>query len=66
MSILCSDKTGTLTLNEMMIREDILSFPAGGKRDTLLLYAALATRWREPAKDAIDTMVRRKICSIFE
>jgi len=57
MSVLCSDKTGTLTLNEMMLQETCLSFVQGINRHILLLHSALVTRWREPAKDAIDTMI---------
>lgn len=56
MDMLCSDKTGTLTLGQMKMA-DILIYEDGmGKRD-ILKHAALAAKWYEPAKDAIDRLV---------
>lgn len=57
MRVLCSDKTGTLTLNTMMIQEEIYPFGENVDKDSLILHAALAAKWNEPAKDALDTMI---------
>lgn len=60
MSILCSDKTGTLTLNKMVI-QDICPIYAPSEevpdRAVLLRYAAMASKWREPPRDALDTLI---------
>ena len=56
MTVLCSDKTGTLTLNKMVLQET-LSYDDSVEGPAVLTYAALATRWNEPPKDAIDTLV---------
>merc|ERR1711959_344919 len=59
MAILCSDKTGTLTLNEMHIQEytPIYSDIPGINRYELLRLAACAAKWHEPARDALDKLV---------
>jgi H+-transporting ATPase len=54
MTILCSDKTGTLTLNQLDLREPIL-VNARDKHEALL-YSALASK-REGNMDAIDKVI---------
>ena len=56
MSILCSDKTGTLTLNQMVLQEDTPMYVSGETQATVLMYAALATKWKEPPRDALDRL----------
>jgi H+-transporting ATPase len=56
MSILCSDKTGTLTLNQMMLQEDTPTYKDGITREDALVYAAVAAKWKEPARDALDRL----------
>ena len=53
MNMLCSDKTGTLTKNELTLGE--LQPAAGVKREDLLLAAVLASR--RDAPDAIDAAI---------
>merc|ERR1719156_319912 len=57
MAILCSDKTGTLTLNEMHIQEHTPVYSQGENQYTLLRLAAMAAKWHEPARDALDKLV---------
>jgi len=56
MSILCSDKTGTLTLNKMVLQEDTPIFIEGIHREELLVFAAMAAKWKEPPRDALDRL----------
>merc|ERR1711959_613238 len=57
MAILCSDKTGTLTLNEMHIQEYTPCYSPGENQYSLLRLAAMAAKWQEPARDALDKLV---------
>merc|ERR1719326_2129262 len=57
MAILCSDKTGTLTLNEMHIQEYTPVYSPGESQYSLLRLAACAAKWQEPARDALDKLV---------
>merc|ERR1719159_1289046 len=57
MAILCSDKTGTLTLNEMHIQEHPPVYSPGENQYSLLRLAAMAAKWHEPARDALDKLV---------
>ena len=56
MSILCSDKTGTLTLNQMMLQDDTPMYLEGETQETVLMYAAMAAKWKEPPRDALDRL----------
>lgn len=53
MDVLCSDKTGTLTLNKLSIDKNLIEvFAKGVSKDDVILYAARASRTEN--QDAID------------
>lgn len=53
MAILCSDKTGTMTLNKMALQEETPTYSKGETQYSILRYAAMASKWNEPPKDAL-------------
>lgn len=57
MAILCSDKTGTLTLNQMMLQEDTPIYLDDESQESVLVYGAMAAKWKEPPRDALDRLI---------
>ncbi|XP_074565483.1 plasma membrane ATPase-like [Curcuma longa] len=56
MDVLCSDKTGTLTLNKLTVDKSLIEvFAKGVDKDTVVLYAARASRVEN--QDAIDASI---------
>ncbi|KAJ6812010.1 ATPase 11, plasma membrane-type-like [Iris pallida] len=56
MDVLCSDKTGTLTLNKLTVDKNLIEvFVKGTSQDTVILMAARASRTEN--QDAIDTAI---------
>lgn len=70
MSILCSDKTGTLTLNKMVLQEDTPIYSEGETAESILVMAALAAKWKEPPRDALDRLtlgsVNMELLEVYE
>ena len=48
---------GTLTLNQMHIQEHTPVYSQGENQYSLLRLAAMAAKWKEPARDALDKLV---------
>ncbi|XP_040995377.1 ATPase 11, plasma membrane-type-like [Juglans microcarpa x Juglans regia] len=56
MDVLCSDKTGTLTLNKLTVDKNMIEvFDKGVEKDTVVLMAARASRLEN--QDAIDAAI---------
>ena len=56
MDVLCSDKTGTLTLNKLTVDKNLIEvFANGADKDAVVLYAARASRVEN--QDAIDASI---------
>ncbi|KAI3446795.1 hypothetical protein Pfo_003460 [Paulownia fortunei] len=56
MDVLCSDKTGTLTLNKLTVDKSLIEvFPKNIDKDTVILLAARASRVEN--QDAIDASI---------
>ncbi|GAB2289124.1 ATPase 8, plasma membrane-type [Dionaea muscipula] len=56
MDVLCSDKTGTLTLNKLTVDKNLIEvFPMSVDKETLILLAARASRVEN--QDAIDASI---------
>ncbi|KAI6679198.1 hypothetical protein NL676_033079 [Syzygium grande] len=56
MDVLCSDKTGTLTLNKLTVDKSLIEvFPKDADKDTVMLLAARASRVEN--QDAIDASI---------
>ncbi|KAL7134555.1 hypothetical protein ABFS83_11G034600 [Erythranthe nasuta] len=56
MDVLCSDKTGTLTLNKLTVDKTLIEvFPDNADKDTVILLAARASRVEN--QDAIDASI---------
>jgi len=59
MTILCSDKTGTLTLNQLSLRDPIIM---GSVTDAeMYFYSTLASKREEGNQDAIDFCMTQKL-----
>ena len=61
LNILCTDKTGTLTMNQMELQAAAPCFQLGLTRADLLESAALAANFTQPPSDALDSLVFKSV-----
>jgi H+-transporting ATPase len=55
--IIINTATGTLTMNKMVIQTETPVYVSHITQYQLLRYAAMAAKWDEPPRDALDTLV---------
>lgn len=47
---------GTLTLNKMVLQDDTPTYHEGENQASVLMFAAMAAKWKEPPRDALDRL----------
>lgn len=50
------DLLGTLTLNKMVLQDDTPTYHEGENQASVLMFAAMAAKWKEPPRDALDRL----------
>ena len=63
MTILCSDKTGTLTKNQLAMRRPLVTAPWCTAED-VMFYAALASKREMTNQDAMDFCITRAVMPV--
>jgi magnesium-transporting ATPase (P-type) len=66
MAILCSDKTGTLTLNKLVIQEDTPVYRDGENQYSLLRYASMAANWKVRSCSASKCLTALRLTNPIE